>query len=286
MRTSPWRLVLIAVGALQATSPLLASSVLLLSSGDSSNDAAIQSVLQEQGFAVTIGPTYNKFTGVGLTGYNAVFLNPSDSNTAAVNWYPESLVPPDMPQSGQQALINFVTRGGGLVTGATIQEWNSPTFYGEPGVFRTLSTVLPMELTQGVATSNSPIIFSQLTTDREINAGLPSSFSFEATSFNTEVLMVPKAGATGFFATNQWTATFGGAGVGYGSIGWDVGAGRILSLSTYSDNTSLSNADYDRMLGNSFVWAASVPEPASWTLLVVGCCGAGFFYRNRRQLGR
>jgi hypothetical protein len=99
---------------LHLPSPLFGAKIRLLSSGDASNDAAIQSVLRSAGDSVTIGPTYNNFTGAGVGGFNAVFLSPSLQANSVVNWVPWG-APPDLPTSGQQALINFVNQGGGLV---------------------------------------------------------------------------------------------------------------------------------------------------------------------------
>lgn len=112
------------------------------------------------------------------------------------------------------------------------------------------------------------------TSNAAINAGLSPSFSFHAGNYNTEVLVTPKSGATSFFSTNQWTPTFGGYVPGSGTIGWDYGTGRVLSLSTFSDNIALGDPNYDRLLGNSFNWATrttstpttpSNPPPGSTT---------------------
>ena len=135
-------------------------------------------------------------------------------------------------------------------------------------------------------TSNSPVIFTSLTANSAINAGLPSTFSFTAGG-TTEQFITAKANATAFFSTNQWTATFGGYGPSDGSDGWNYGAGRVVSLSTFSDNVALSDSNYERMLTNSFGWvaAASVPEPTSSTLLVMGSLGLLFVSGARRRQG-
>jgi hypothetical protein len=271
---------------LLSPSPLFADKILLLSYGDASNDAAIEAVLQSQGDTVTIGPTYNNFTGAGLSGYNAVFLNPNFT----VPW-PDP--PPDMPVSGQQALLNYVNQGGALVTGGMVALMNGPL-----NDFKTLGPALPASPGQP-STMNSPISFTSLTSDSTMNAGLASSFSFTASGYNTEQFISPKQNATAFFATNQWTATFGGEGVGYGSVGWDYGAGRILSLSTFSDNVALSNATYDQMLANSFKWSeegsggtalsnpgVSAPEPTSLAVFVAAGLVLLVSSRTRRRTCR
>jgi hypothetical protein len=133
---------------------------------------------------------------------------------------------------------------------------------------------------------NSPITFSTLTSNSAINAGLPSTFSFPAGGTSTETEITPKAGATAFFTTNQWTATFGGVGVGYGSVGWNYRGGRVVSLSTYSDNVALGNATYDQMLTNSFnyVTEAAVPEPSGLAVFGAGCLAVAIVFRIRRRI--
>jgi type 1 glutamine amidotransferase len=281
MRASSLTLAVIAAVLLHSPSPLFASKILLLSSGDAgaeSNTYAIQSALQAAGDTVTIGPTYDAFTGSGLAGYNAVFLNPNS------NWWNAS----DMPVAGQQALLNYVNQGGGLVTGAMVSMWNE-----YPGEFRTLGPALPA-WGGDPATFNSPIVFTSLTANSVMNAGLPSTFSFTAGGYDTEIYLTPKAtNATTFFTTNQWTPTFGGAGVSYGSIGWNYGAGRVLNLSTFSDNVAVSNATYDQMLVNSINWAAQssggsplpnpAPEPTSLAVFIAASLGLLIVSRTRRR---
>ncbi len=258
-----------------SSSQLFGSAILLLSSGDSSNNSAIQSVLQAAGNTVTIGPTYNTFTGAGLSGYNAVFLNPSGTFWNALN-------PPGMTQSGQQALVNFVSAGGGLVIGGNVMEINKMV---DPSAFSTLQAANPATALQA-DTLNSPISFSGLTTNSVINASLPSTFSFTASGYTTETEIAPKTGATAFFATNQWTTTFGGEGVGYGTVGWNYFGGRVVSLSTFSDNTELGNASYDQMLTNSFnyVTEAAVPEPSTLAVFGAGCLAFAIVIRMRSRV--
>jgi len=108
-------------------SPVLASKILLIAGADD-NDSAIQAVVQSQGNSVTIGPTFSNFTRAGLAGYNAVLLMPNGNDWAQ----------PDMPTSGQQALLNFVNNGGGLVAGEPVLSMSA-----YPGDFKTLLQALP-----------------------------------------------------------------------------------------------------------------------------------------------
>jgi hypothetical protein len=282
MRTRSLLFVFAVMLALQAPSKALAEKILLISSGDAANDVEIQSVLQAAGDTVTIGPTYSNFTGTGLSGYNAVFLNPSYDSTSQAT----------MPVAGQQALVNYVNQGGGLVVGgmALVQSVMNQ------GAYQTLDSILPNTLSN-TTTANSPITFTSLSANSVMNTGLPSLFSFPASGYWTETLITPKTNATAFFATDQWTSAYGGP-QGFGSIGWNFGSGRVLSLSTFSDPTALGSTTYDQMLSNSVQWAAqasgappiinpnppnpppisvhppAVPEPGS--LLVFGMAGVGF----------
>jgi hypothetical protein len=283
MRTPSAILAAFIMSGLISPSLASASKIMLLSSGDASNDVAIQAILQSEGDSVTIGPTYNNFTGTGLIGYNAVFLNPTNMGGNA----------PDMPLAGKQALIGFVMQGGGLVAGGGVS-----SVWTYPGDFRVLGTALPGAPGQAM-TNNSPITFTSQTSDPIINAGLRPTFSFPASGIS-EQFITPKAGATSFFATNQWTATFGGYGPGAGSVGWNLGGGRVLSLSTFSDNVALSSPAYDRMLANSLSWAAQlsagiysppvptlgVPEPTGAAVFALAGLGLWIASFARRKLGR
>src|SRR5262245_26304135 len=112
MRTLQKLIVMLAilVCGLMASPSASADAVLVLSSGSADLDAQLQAVLQSQGHVVTIGDDFRKFTGDGLAGQNVVFLWPilDDGNS-------------EMPLAGQNAIVNFVSAGGGLVA----SEWTS-----------------------------------------------------------------------------------------------------------------------------------------------------------------
>ncbi len=273
-------------------SPLLASKILLITGGDTSNDSALSSVLQSQGNSVTVGPTYTNFTGSGLSGYNAVVLIPNGPwNTA------------DMPASGQQALVDYVKNGGGLATGEPVI-----SLWTYPGDFKTLAQVFPAQM-GGANTSNSPLVFTAQSNDPVITAKLPSTFSFPTTTgSDSETYIIPNkynsaiSGATAFYSTNQWNNVPGSSfqgilGTGAGIVGGSFGLGRVINMSTASDNTSLADSNYDQLLVNSVNWVTSstagtpqpfppipspVPEPT--TLAVLVSAAIGLVVRSR--LGR
>ncbi len=222
--------------------------ILLLGSGDTTNESMIQTVLQAQGDSVTIGPSFNAFTGAGLSGYNVVMLMPNGGLNSN-----NSFLAGDMPTSGQQALLNFVNAGGGLVTSEYLME-----MHVAQNDFQTLYPAIPVT-PSSISTANTSITFGALTSNAVINAGLPSSFTFPAASGSTtEAYYVPKQGATAFFSTNQWTSTFGGYGTAYGVIGWNYGSGRVISFSTALDSTSLANLNVDQLVNNAVNWAGNV----------------------------
>jgi hypothetical protein len=272
-----------------------AAKILLLAGGDTSNDAQLESVLQTQGNTVTLGPTYSSFTGSGLSNYNAVMLMPNGAPSMA-----------DMPASGQQALVTYVNSGGGLVTGEPTM-----SMLAYPGDFKTLSQAFPA-IMGGANTANSPIVLSALTSDAVMNTGLPSTFSFSASGSNTETYLVPKpyasavTGITSFYSTNQWNdipgSNFrGNLGAGSGLIGGTFGNGRVVNISTWSDNTALSDSNYDKLVSNAVNWAAqttpgiphsipppappipgSIPEPTSLAIFIATAVGLLARSRSRR----
>jgi Trehalose utilisation len=286
------RLILVLTALVSCSSSLsYADAVLLIGSGDSSNNATIASVLAAQGDTVTIAPTFNNFTGGNLSAYKDVLLVPNGN----------SFLMGDMPVSGQQALVNYVNAGGGLITSEYLMEKTEAQHD-----FQTLNAAIPV-VASSINTSNSPITFSKLTSDPVMNANLPNSFTFQATSTSgspTEQYYVPKAGATAFFTTNQWTSSFGLEGTAYGVIGWNYGQGRVISFSTALDSTSLANTNFAQLVDNAVNWAAeggfnvqmgpdppightglnSAPEPAAlvaWGAGILGMAAVSYVRRKR-----
>jgi len=240
--------------------------------------------LAQYGHAVTIGPHYDAFDG-------SIDLSPYDAIVFSAAFYAD----PDMPLLGQQSIVDFVTNGGGLITGEWTTWRNNAT-----GAFGEIAPILPASTaggTVGGARVEVSVRYAQVTSDPILNAGLPASMDFVINAAGTEIIY-PKVGATVFYSgdsispylvldesINVWIPyyeSFPSAGL----IGWQYGAGRVLSFSTtlqqpigpdYTDN-------YSRLVANSIDWVSrpqAVPEPASLTLFGLGALGIAAVRRRR-----
>lgn len=221
-------------------------TVLLLSTGSSSLNSTTQTTLQNAGYSVTIGSQYSSFNASELVGIDVVLLFPNNNWSSSV----------DMPLTAQTALKDFVSNGGGLITG----EWTN--WMNARGLFSNLTEILPVVATTQY-TGGSSLSYTQATADPVINNDLPTAFAFSTDSFaGVESMFTAKSGATVFYTSS------GGAN-GAGVVGWDVGAGRVLQFSTVAGPNELSDPHYSLLFQNTVQWAA-VPEPSSAVLFALG----------------
>lgn len=221
-------------------------TVLLLSSGNSLQDATLTRILEEGGHRVSLGPQYTDFTSsLDLSDIAAVFLQ------ANYNWSPDPASrggeTEDMPTSGQIRLLEYLQAGGGLVTtewlvwkhGANAQDNRN----WEPN-FLTLYDAIPVISTNAYR-GDPVVVYTEAISDDVITAGVPDSFSFAGQSIaGVETYFAPKSGATVYYSSDY----------GDGLIGWGFGSGRVLSFSTVVGLSSLANRDYARLVSNATTW--------------------------------
>jgi para-nitrobenzyl esterase len=226
-------LVLGALGPASAS----AHDVLVLSSGSTNLDTQLRTILQNQGHVVTFGDNFTRFSGEGLAGQKVVLLLPNlDSGDG------------NMPLAGQNALVNFVSAGGGLVT----SEWT--IWMSAFRSFATLVPILPV-LPTAIYSETFSITYREATPDPVLNSGIPSALAFLADfSYGTETYFAPRAGATVFYTST------GGAG-GAGVVGWQFGSGRVIQFSTLLGRQELSDAAYSRLVANAVSWSGVDSNP-------------------------
>ena len=234
------------VGALALASGLALGqqNVLILSSGHVPTDTSVVQAFQAVGHNVTLGPQYFEFDGLGIDQYTVIYLQ------ANVNW-----ASGDMPGAGQASLIDFVCKGGGLIT----SEWTTYNVYVRR-TFQALGLIVPSQYTSWTSTAGAT--FTIDTPDPVINAGLPDQFTFPLTSLGgTESNISPREGATSFYTTSTFAN-------GSGVIGWGWGLGRVISFSTVNGELQVGDETFRRLLGNLADWAGdaspggSLPCPA------------------------
>jgi hypothetical protein len=240
--------------ALCSAQPAQCALVLVLSSGNAAEDTAIENSLESFGHSVDLGPQYINFNGTtNLAGYESVVL------LTNYNW---NTSPGNMPAAGQTQLLNYVGAGGGLVTSEWLV-WKTAA----QAAFTILQAAIPVVPTVAFRGATQ-VTYSQVTPDPTLNAGLPASFTFNATNISgTETQFNPKPGATIFYDSDYPLA-------GSGVIGWDSGLGRAISFSTLIGQQDLANANYARLLSNAVSWSAGVaiPEPSSALLMALAAC--------------
>lgn len=209
------------------------ATVLLLSSGNGTQDASLAGILEDNGHSVVLGPQSSGFSAsTELSGIQAVILQ------ANYNWTEAY-----MSADGQAALLRFIRDGGGLVT----TEWVVWLHSGQ-NRFLTLYDAIPV-LPDPVYRNDGAITYTQAASDPLLNAGLPVEFTFTAENIGgTETRIAAKPGATVFYGSDYAD--------GEGLIGWDFGIGRVVSFSTLVAGASLADENYARLVSNAVDWAA------------------------------
>ena len=243
-----------------------ASDVYVMHSGNDINMSLISNALTDAGHSVTPGLSWYEQDGSqSLSDYDAVvFLN-------SYTWRNAS-----MPIAGQQEILNYVSGGGGMVTGEWFV-WN----LGSRDAFSTLATLSPViPASYDDYNSGETTTYTQVTPDLIINNGLPASLSFTLADIEggAETVFRPKSEATVFYSSSNG----GGVADSGGLVGWDYGLGRVISFSTVIGDSEMIDENYRKLFVNSVEWSVA-PEPVSSTLFLLGSAVLGLFGYKRKR---
>jgi hypothetical protein len=218
------------VSAASAANADPGARVLILSSGDSGLDGHAELVLESHGHVADVGPAYWELSDwETIAAYDVVYLQ------ANANWNDG-----DMPEDGQRALVTFIRNGGGLLTSEWVT-WEAAR-HDDFAILSPLFAVNP-----STAFSNHPAAtYRRAAPNTVVTSLLPESFTFQLSSFGgTENTLVPRTGATIFFSSD---------GMAQGVVGISRGAGRVINLSVCAGTNSLSDQNFQRLMGNCVDW--------------------------------
>jgi len=208
----------------------IAQRVYLFGTGIAERDNALYDALRAHGLQVTLGVPYQNFDGSqSLSGHQVAVLVGTGNND-------------DMPLDGQQALLDWVRSGRGLVT----LEW-TVWAVGSANRFLILRELLPATYQRHAYRSS--IRYLQQASDSILNQGLPDVILLGE---GHEAHLRPKQGATVYYASDYH------AGAG-GVVGWAYQAGRVMSLSVapaYALDLMTQITSFRQLLTNVVRWAA------------------------------
>lgn len=208
-----------------------AQRVGLLGCGETSRDQTYRDVLQSHGLQVIwITPYYQLVDTTALQECEVVVLTPVQGAL-------------DMPAHTQSILEQWVLLGGGMVT----VEWTL-WYRRQANHFVGLSSVLPA--TAQPFTQQREVRYTQQTPDPILNAGLNPTLSL---GILKETYLRAVTDAIVFYTSDYAPNSVGVA-------GWQVGAGRAISLSVAigSDSVSeITRTPVALLLANAVRWAAN-----------------------------
>ncbi|RMF94476.1 MAG: hypothetical protein D6734_07650 [Candidatus Schekmanbacteria bacterium] len=148
------------------------------------------------------------------------------------------------------SVVNFVSAGGGVVTGEWIV-WS----IGAAGAHSGLEPIIPVTYAGSYITNTTtPNTHTQATADSVLNNGLSYCFSFYMDNLGgSESCLTTKSSASTFY-----TSDHGGSYCPSGNTGaacWNYASGRVISFSTLISSLELSDPYYTTLFVNSVEWA-------------------------------
>lgn len=226
--TTQLRCIVASVGLFLVSGLASASDFLVI--GDGVTESSITPLLTAGGNSVTLFPgTDVAFNGaLNLAPFDAVILLDGEG-------YEQG-----MPTSGQNALVAYVTGGGGLL----LTEWVAYEFSN--GRYSQMGGLIPLRRTSGGTSSDIYTVMMA----HEITAGLPASFSVPIQGYNV-----------GSAVSGSVLVTGGSA--GHAVVVRDVGAGRVVQLSTAGNfggrrpfDQGAASANLNRLFVQAAEWVA------------------------------
>jgi hypothetical protein len=225
-----------------------ARAVYIMSGGNKFSDQAVMEALIARGHTPTLGVEAWQWNGTqaNLKDFEAVVLLNN------YNWEA-----PGMQTAGQDALLKYVSQGGGLVTGEYL-------IYNTNWIWKAYALSILLPATSGDYSPSDGTTYVQAIADPIINNGLPRSFSFDKNMFDnyTESGLQANAGATVFYLTNNFGPPRGMDDILHGCgglVGWNHSSGRVISFSTFLSDIELRNPNYARLFVNAVDWVANGP---------------------------
>jgi hypothetical protein len=189
--------------------------------GDGGTETHVTSTLAGAGFEVRDGGPFHDFDGSGLDDVHAVVL------LTGVEYNN------DMNDDGEWALVDFVTRGGGLVT----TEWLNYSIE-RSGFHQVIQAILPV--TYGGSYSSGSETYAVMV-DHPVTAGLPETFTTSESMEYSE--LSPRDGAVQLVR---------GSDSGHAVVTWTVG-GRVVSWNMAGEygGEDIWSDEMDRLLMNA-----------------------------------